>query len=82
MFAENIIFVEIGSHQLVLGDVVPIVTLIPLCLDVAYKFSIRGNLVCLEEVYHQIIYTLTPFLQTVQVYLDLLIEVLNIGVDG
>ena len=79
---ENIVLVECGVHQLVFGDVVPAAVLVPLCLRVVLKIAIRGNSVNLEEVDHKILFMLTPFLQPIHVYLDILIIVINIGVDS
>ena len=73
IFAGNIVLDEFGGHQLIFGDVVPIVVLIPIYLDVSNKFSIRGALVSIEEVDHRIICTLTPPLQPIHVYFDILI---------
>ena len=81
-FVENIVLVECGVHQLVFGDVVPAAVLVPLCLRVVLKIAIRGNSVNLEEVDHKILFMITPFLQPIHVYLDILIIVINIGVDS
>ena len=73
IFAGNIVLDEVGGHQLIFGEVVPIVVMIPIFLDVAYRFSVRGDLVSIEEVDRHIICTLTPRLQPIHVYFDILI---------
>ena len=39
-------------------------------------------MICLENIDHQIICTITPCLQPVHIYLDILVGVFNVGVDS
>ena len=78
----NVIRVEVGGHKLVSCNIVFIFILISICFDVADNFFIRGNFIGPEKVDHDIICALTSLFQSFQVYLHILVEVLNVGVGS
>ena len=45
IFADDLVLIEGRGHEIVFGNVVPVIVLILTCIDVAHKFSVRGDLV-------------------------------------